>query len=120
MLSTDALAALKDHCPSGMTQYGNVVCIDATTRATGGYKQALDTCVSAGLRLPTVSEAWYARGTLAGLDEFWTDDAWRENTGQQEADVAISLQNGVGTTLLRVNAVGATLGIRCAITPSNG
>jgi hypothetical protein len=113
--------ARKPTCPSGMTQFGNTVCIDTQVRAQGTFAEALDTCAAPNLRLPTPSEAWLARQLVPAANaEFWTDDAWRENTSDFDVDVAAVLHSGgpAHDPILRVQAVSADVPIRCAVTPS--
>jgi hypothetical protein len=66
-----AASAFKVTCPSGTTPFADV-CFEATLRADQALQGAMETCASAGRRLPTPGELWaFSRvpGVTVGVGE---------------------------------------------------
>lgn len=103
-------------CPSGMTLAGarpNDLCVDSSARATQNWSDAAFTCASAGLRLPSVSEALLASDT--GAQNFWTSDIWNDNNGSTTAQFAWYF----AVSGITDNDRASSLSVRCVATPSD-
>lgn len=110
-------ADIRLSCPGGMKRFGQTFCIDRAPRDFLAFLPAIERCAAAGLRLPSISEGWAAKGLLTEPGNFWTDHAYREGI-DATADVAVSVERlSSGDTWLRIHDLGAGLGVRCATVP---
>ena len=119
-LGKSSLDALRGSCPSGMKLVGAArdLCVDRTDRATNQtWYSASDTCANAGLRLPSIAEAFEAKSVLdAGQIGYWTDHIWQDNNG-----TSISTRGWyyVPNGGLSVTITADVSRVRCVATPSD-
>jgi hypothetical protein len=79
-LSPDLKASLTLHCPAGMQQ-GFDICFEPTTRPPVSFLTALQTCQTAGRRLPSIAEVAEILDNLGTpQNEGWTDDYFVDGT----------------------------------------
>jgi hypothetical protein len=81
-------------CPSGMVNLRGTVCVDREPR--GGevtWAVGRDRCRSAGLRLPSPSEAYMAleAGSIPAPASIWVDVIYRRADGAGTADSVVDL-----------------------------
>jgi hypothetical protein len=106
-------------CPSGMKLVGAAhdLCFDSASRGSMTWSDAASLCPDAGVRLPTVAEAYEAKN--AGADfNFWTDGIFDETSGTTETPyVWVSL----GGSVFKVDrSSGLGESVHCVATPSTG
>ena len=118
-LKPSATASLKDGCPSGMTQIGNVVCIDKQARGSGDWTASVTLCANAKLRLPSPSEAWAAfqAGVGGGTARIWTDAVDGAGNNSFVTDATWVDEN---FSAIRSSTTSTSLDTYCARPPGNG
>jgi hypothetical protein len=122
-IAPSVLSFLNESCPSGMTPLSDVACFDSADReasATDSWSHALNTCASAGLRLPTPNELYLASndglfGTASDVS-YWSGDIQNTDASDSIEEAIVLLLPGT----FKSRSVNLGLYFRCATSPSQG
>jgi hypothetical protein len=97
-LASSLRTSLKVHCPAGM-QRGFDLCLDSTDHGSASWLTALQTCASAGKRLPSAGElAEVFEFTGAPWGPLWTDTAVSDNSPFQAMTLSVNSSRAISLT----------------------